>query len=272
MAVSSRRGFSATELLIVIAIIGILLALLLPAISAARAAARRAVCVNNLRQLALAVIIHETAANELIGYRTTINRKDNKSETIGFLPQLFPYIENQREHDDMMAGKDYKRSIPLGLCPADVSQNKLKISYAVSAGRPDDANGDGKPDRDPPDSAKYALFHDHREGVKKVSVKLKDIAAGAADTLLLAENVALGGWDQVKFEYQQGLVFLDEKAKRRLLPNQDRGGKLDYAHARPSSYHPERFNAAYADGSVHFMHNGELDYDDYISLLTPQDD
>jgi prepilin-type N-terminal cleavage/methylation domain-containing protein/prepilin-type processing-associated H-X9-DG protein len=272
MAVSRRQGFSATELLVVIAIIAILLALLLPAIGAARASARRAVCHNNLKQLALAVVIHETAAKELIGYRTTIHRKDKKTETVGFLPQLFPYIGNQREYDNMMAGKDYKRAIPLGLCPVDGSQNKLKISYAVSAGRPDDANGDGKPDRNPPDSAKYALFHDHSQGVKKISVKFEDIAGGTSDTLLLAENADLGGWDQVKFEFQQGIVFLDEKAKQRRLPNQGRGGKLDYSRARPSSYHPEGFNAAYADGSVQFMLNGELDYDDYISLLTPQDD
>jgi prepilin-type processing-associated H-X9-DG protein len=103
-------------------------------------------------------------------------------------------------------------------------------------------------------------------------MNIKDIDGEASNTLLLAENADLGAWDQVKSEYQQGIVFLDEKAKRRLLPNQGQGGKLDYAHARPSSYHPHGFNAAFADGSVHFLHDGELDYDDYTRLLTPQDD
>src|SRR5436305_2402314 len=86
------RGFTLIELLVVIAIIGILIALLLPAVQAAREAARRSQCVNNLKQLALAAMNYESANGSLPP--TSVNTAANPAPTsFGLKPRILPYLE-----------------------------------------------------------------------------------------------------------------------------------------------------------------------------------
>src|SRR5262249_5560038 len=89
-----RRGFTLIELLVVIAIIAVLIALLLPAVQAAREAAPRAQCVNNLKQLALASLNYESA-NGCLQALTLYGNPPTCAPWYGFGPfiPILPYLE-----------------------------------------------------------------------------------------------------------------------------------------------------------------------------------
>jgi prepilin-type N-terminal cleavage/methylation domain-containing protein len=83
---SKRRGFTLVELLVVIAIIGILVALLLPAIQAAREAARRAQCTNNLKQIGIAILNYENSKKVMTPSRLPCHHGT-------WYTELWPYLE-----------------------------------------------------------------------------------------------------------------------------------------------------------------------------------
>src|SRR5213592_2349214 len=90
-----RRAFTLVELLVVIAIIGILVALLLPAIQAAREAARRSQCMNNMRQIGIAIHNHVSAKGKLPsgGEGTDWSTNGTAFDTNSTFTQLLPYLE-----------------------------------------------------------------------------------------------------------------------------------------------------------------------------------
>lgn len=97
------RGFTLVELLVVIAIIGVLVALLLPAVQAAREAARRMQCTNNMKQIALAMHNYHDANNALpAGW---IYRGGNGKCNYGWAVAIMPYIEAGNFYNTLDPGK-----------------------------------------------------------------------------------------------------------------------------------------------------------------------
>jgi prepilin-type N-terminal cleavage/methylation domain-containing protein len=106
-----NKAFTLVELLVVIAIIGVLVALLLPAVQAAREAARRAQCQNNMKQLGLATLNYETAKGDLPPIYTDKIVNKVKIE-FGILLNIFGYMEQSNIFAQWDDDKNWNDSDP----------------------------------------------------------------------------------------------------------------------------------------------------------------
>jgi prepilin-type N-terminal cleavage/methylation domain-containing protein/prepilin-type processing-associated H-X9-DG protein len=228
MAQSSRRrpGFTLVELLVVIAIIGMLVALLLPAVQAVRARARQTQCLNNIKNLALAVVNYDSSRGQMPGLTQLVKRQtgyasptyltserkwgvENKTvaqlSSVGGLSwatMLLPKLERNDIWDSIVSPPDSNVAVPMPqmevfVCPADsdvLSQPDLQgLSYNANSGAWD---YDGS-DRFKGDTLDNGVFHDianqdrtSTTGIPRAPVsRLGAMKDGAGTTLMLCENV-----------------------------------------------------------------------------------
>lgn len=134
-----RNAFTLVELLVVIAIIGILIALLLPAVQAAREAARRMKCSNNLKQIGLALHNYELSYRTLPPGALVQQQRDGTLWTgyLGPHSRILSFIEMNNVTDAMDINAGYAdlvnteavgRVIPGFLCPSEVNDEPLNHS------------------------------------------------------------------------------------------------------------------------------------------------
>ena len=193
-------GFTLVELLVVIAIIGVLIALLLPAIQSARESSRRAQCLNNLKQLGVALANHESELKQLPAGMISKTYPEDLNHPKNFyrwsaLAQLLPYIEQKSLSDLLdlsvplyMPGPGYPfaeqnklgiaQVIPSFLCPSDesapVKEGMGPTNYAVCSGS---GAGGGTPfDAD-------GIFYANS------ATKFSDIVDGASHTIAMSESM-----------------------------------------------------------------------------------
>jgi prepilin-type N-terminal cleavage/methylation domain-containing protein/prepilin-type processing-associated H-X9-DG protein len=277
-----RRAFTLIELLVVIAIIGILIALLLPAVQAAREAARRSQCSNNLKQMGIACQnYHDTFRVFPSGYFASVPYNNAVNDTApgwGWASLILPQVEQaplaaainfRLPIENAANASAVQTPVPVYLCPSDLLPTTFTVpntsgqpliqaasaSYAACVGN-DLSPADGP-------SGNGVLFRNSR-------VRAADILDGLSMTIVVGERA----WSNAKGIWAgapSGAVLLmgDENKNPVTASITATAPILVQAHAHLlnatqepdgatddfSSNHPGGALFAFVDGSVRFIHD-----------------
>jgi prepilin-type N-terminal cleavage/methylation domain-containing protein/prepilin-type processing-associated H-X9-DG protein len=135
-------GFTLVELLVVITIIGILISLLLPAVQAAREAARRTQCINHLKQMGLAALNHESAMRcfptggdtpwpVLENYITNGQPNEAAKQGMGWAYQILPYLEQEAVYNITTQAQIEQVAISFYFCPSRRRPTRQDVRYLM---------------------------------------------------------------------------------------------------------------------------------------------
>ena len=301
-----RVGFTLVELLVVIAIIAMLVTLLLPAVQSAREAARRASCINNLRQVGLGLLNYESANGELpFGSDYPESRKT-------WAASILPFVEAQNHYDMFDFNKPMRdrvnrpgRIVPVqiymcvsdptsgnpilnqrGDSPGHNPSESTMLSYPASMGPTHPDNCPFCPDNIPSadnwccqgcnfgtfgagcrmDDGTFAGMF----GRYEKTIALKRVTDGLSKTVMAGETIPSHYVWNGAFVPNFPVSSMSIPINTMEQDNLKHGGHTLILWAITSgykSYHPGGANFVMGDGSVHFFSEG-IDHQLYANLGT----
>ncbi len=288
----SRRnrqlGFTLVELLVVIAIIGILVALLLPAVQAAREAARRMSCTNNMKQLALALHNYHDVHKLFPPGNMTSNKMNfananwcssgGTAETrASWTVLILPFIEGQNQYARFDFGatftstsnvpgvaandNEFKTNNPNFQCPSDPNSTPTNNNcsyFGVQGGGPTPACSTQSGQR---------VFYLNGVLIHNGEIGMASLTDGSSNVFLLGESryhLTKGGrsdgivasWASGGKCDTWGMPLVCAAAKEQINSVATHGGKVDTLNIQSrlfGSFHPGGCNFALSDASVHFV-------------------
>jgi prepilin-type N-terminal cleavage/methylation domain-containing protein len=300
------NGFTLVELLVVIAIIGVLVALLLPAVQAAREAGRRSSCVNNVKQVANAILTYDANRKMLpmaftpnntgpqrIGFcvgplppSTTKKNNSNGLARHSFLTYILSYMERQAQYDKIQLKLDYNnaanepytgQNVAEYLCPSgDTRKGSFASDYIslVSINPPSYCSGIEAAGL----TKKKRPVHKLLSMLSDMSLQTSNVQDGLSNTFMLFESAGR------PMHYKNGVLqeaqFTDE-AMYRWASDQicDVWGIMDKKGCPITSimncdnereiysFHPGGAIIARGDGSADLV-NENIDVDVFVCMFT----